>query len=85
MDKPPFADAEKMLLTAAIDFAIPPQANEIQIEDAITEMMGESSITTMRKVEKLWEENFHHQPDPNVETVRETLFGKSVPTEFTQV
>ena len=41
MDKPPFADAEKMLLTAAIDFAIPPQANEIQIEEVITEMMDE--------------------------------------------
>ena len=68
MDKPPFADAEQMLLTAAIDFAIPPSANEKQIEDAITEIMDESSITTMRKVDKLWEEHFHHQPDPNVET-----------------
>ena len=68
MDKPPFADPEAMLLTAAIDFAIPPQANEIQIEEVITEMMDESAITTMRKVEKLWEEHFHHQPDPNVET-----------------
>ena len=33
MDKPPFADPDAMLLTAAIDFAVPPQANEQQIED----------------------------------------------------
>ena len=67
MDKPPFADPDAMLLTAAIDFAVPPQANEQQIEDKINEIIHESTITTIRKVEKLWEEHFNTPPDPNVE------------------
>ena len=67
MDKPPFADPDAMLLTAAIDFAVPPQANEQQIEDKINEIIHESTATTIRKVEKLWEEHFNTPPDPNVE------------------
>ena len=67
MDKPPFADPDAMLLTAAIDFAVPPQANEQQIEDKINEIIHESTTTTIRKVEKLWEDHFNTPPDPNVE------------------
>ena len=51
-------DAEQ-LLEAGIDFAVPPQANERQIEDAMLAVTKETVEQTNKKLDRFWEAKFN--------------------------
>ena len=50
---------EQLILTEGIDFAVPPSANEQQIEHTIQNALDEDVDVTLAKVNKLWEKVFN--------------------------